>query len=133
MDVEVVGRVLSTLPQDDDHPYRTGAWRPQTTEWRADDLEVVGARSPPTSTGVYLRNTENPVHPALERYHPFDGDGMVHVVGFRRRQGLLPQPLRPHRRARSPSRRRASRSGPASPSARDVARATGRLGRAAAA
>ncbi|MFC7642381.1 carotenoid oxygenase family protein [Streptosporangium lutulentum] len=33
--------------------------------------------------GVYLRNTENPVHPALERYHPFDGDGMVHVVGFR--------------------------------------------------
>ncbi len=33
--------------------------------------------------GVYLRNTENPVHPSLKHYHPFDGDGMVHVVGFR--------------------------------------------------
>ena len=52
--------------------------------------------------GVYLRNTENPVHPSLGHYHPFDGDGMVHVVGFRRREGLLPQPLRAHRR---PARR----------------------------
>ena len=33
--------------------------------------------------GVYLRNTENPLHPALKVYHPFDGDGMLHVVGFR--------------------------------------------------
>ena len=33
--------------------------------------------------GVYLRNTENPLHPALKTYHPFDGDGMLHVVGFR--------------------------------------------------
>ncbi|MGI8331199.1 carotenoid oxygenase family protein [Actinomadura scrupuli] len=82
MDVEILGRVLSTLPDDDDHPYRTGPWRPQTTEWRADDLEVTG-EIPADLDGVYLRNTENPVHPALERYHPFDGDGMVHVVGFR--------------------------------------------------
>jgi carotenoid cleavage dioxygenase-like enzyme len=81
MDIEVVGRVLSTLPDDDDHPYRTGAWRPQHTEWRADDLDVIGDL-PPDLAGIYLRNTENPVHPALERYHPFDGDGMVHLVGF---------------------------------------------------
>ena len=33
--------------------------------------------------GVYLRNTENPLHPALKLYHPFDGDGMIHIVGFR--------------------------------------------------
>ena len=32
---------------------------------------------------MYLRNTENPLHPALKFYHPFDGDGMMHVVGFR--------------------------------------------------
>ena len=32
---------------------------------------------------MYLRNTENPVHPAIGRYHPFDGDGMIHLVGFR--------------------------------------------------
>ena len=38
MDVEIVGKFLSTLPEDDDHPYRTGPWRPQTTEWDADDL-----------------------------------------------------------------------------------------------
>ncbi|MEO3786839.1 carotenoid oxygenase family protein [Actinocorallia sp. B10E7] len=83
MDVEVLGRVLSTLPTDDDHPYRTGPWRPQTTEWKADDLEVEG-EIPADLDGVYLRNTENPVHPALDgRYHPFDGDGMIHIVGFR--------------------------------------------------
>ncbi len=83
MDIEIVGRLLSTLPEDDDHPYRTGPWRPQTTEWKADDLEVVEGQVPADLDGVYLRNTENPLHPAVQRYHPFDGDGMIHVVGFR--------------------------------------------------
>lgn len=78
----MLGRVLCTLPADDDHPYRTGPWRPQTTEWQATDLAVVG-QIPPDLDGVYLRNTENPVHPAVKLYHPFDGDAMVHVVGFR--------------------------------------------------
>ena len=32
---------------------------------------------------MYLRNTENPLHPSLKFYHPFDGDGMIHIVGFR--------------------------------------------------
>jgi len=83
VNVELVGRVLSTLPEDDEHPYRTGPWRPQTTEWNADDLELVEGEIPADLDGVYLRNTENPVHPAKKYYHPFDGDGMVHVVGFR--------------------------------------------------
>ena len=83
MDVEIVGKFLSTLPEDDDHPYRTGPWRPQTTEWRADDLAVVEGELPADLDGVYLRNTENPLHPALKSYHPFDGDGMLHIVGFR--------------------------------------------------
>ena len=83
MDVEIVGKFLSTLPEDDDHPYRTGPWRPQTTEWDADDLAVVEGEIPGDLDGVYLRNTENPLHPALKAYHPFDGDAMVHVVGFR--------------------------------------------------
>ncbi len=82
MDIEILGRALTTLPTDDDHPYRTGPWRPQTTERKADDLQVIG-ELPADLDGVYLRNTENPVHPAIEVYHPFDGDGMVHVVGFR--------------------------------------------------
>jgi carotenoid cleavage dioxygenase len=82
-DVSIVGKYLSTLPEDDDHPYRTGPWRPQTTEWDADDLQAVEGEIPHDLDGVYLRNTENPLHPALKFYHPFDGDGMVHVVGFR--------------------------------------------------
>lgn len=81
--VEVVGKYLTTLPDDDDHPYRTGPWRPQSTEWDADDLRPVEGEIPADLDGVYLRNTENPLHPALKFYHPFDGDGMVHVVGFR--------------------------------------------------
>ncbi|MDV3129878.1 carotenoid oxygenase family protein [Mycobacterium sp. 21AC1] len=83
MDVHAVGTFLSTLPDDDDHPYRTGPWRPQSTEWDADDLLVVDGELPADLDGVYLRNTENPRHPALKTYHPFDGDGMLHIVGFR--------------------------------------------------
>ena len=83
MHVDVVGKFLSTLPDDDDHPYRTGPWRPQSTEWDADDLTVVSGELPHDLDGVYLRNTENPLHPAMKAYHPFDGDGMMHVVGFR--------------------------------------------------
>jgi carotenoid cleavage dioxygenase-like enzyme len=83
MDVELVGKLLSTLPEDDDHPYRSGPWRPQDTEWEANDLEVVSGEIPADLDGIYLRNTENPLHPAIKHYHPFDGDGMIHVVGFR--------------------------------------------------
>lgn len=77
-----VGRLPNLLPADDDHPYRTGAWRPQLTEWDADDLTVIEGRIPPELSGVYLRNTENPVMPSIGRYHPFDGDGMVHSIRF---------------------------------------------------
>jgi carotenoid cleavage dioxygenase-like enzyme len=83
VNTEIVAKYLSTLPEDDDHPYRTGPWRPQTSEWDADDLTVVAGELPRDLDGVYLRNTENPLHPALKFYHPFDGDGMIHVVGFR--------------------------------------------------
>ena len=46
------------------------------------DLDVVG-ELPDDLYGVYLRNTENPLHPAIVRYHPFDGDAMIHKVSFR--------------------------------------------------
>jgi carotenoid cleavage dioxygenase len=81
VDVEVVGRALSTLPPDDEHPYRTGAWRPNLVEYDAADLDVDG-ELPDDLCGTYLRNTENPVHDAIGRYHPFDGDGMVHSITF---------------------------------------------------
>lgn len=71
----------STLPSNDDHPYRSGAWRPQHVEYDATDLPRVGT-IPDDLEGVYLRNTENPLHPNIERYHPFDGDGMIHLMAF---------------------------------------------------
>lgn len=82
MPARIVNTVASTLPEDDDHPYRTRAWRPNHREWDAFELEVVEGEIPPDLEGVYLRNTENPVHPAIGLYHPFDGDGMLHQIAF---------------------------------------------------
>jgi len=78
--VHVHARLPSRLPADDDHPYRTGAWRPNLVEYDADDLDVIEGRIPDDLCGRYLRNTENPLLPAIGRYHPFDGDGMVHAI-----------------------------------------------------
>ncbi|MBK9035432.1 MAG: carotenoid oxygenase family protein [Myxococcales bacterium] len=80
MKVRAVHTWPARLPADDDHPYRTGAWRPNRVEYDADELDVVEGAIPPELDGVYLRNTENPLHPAIGRYHPFDGDGMVHAI-----------------------------------------------------
>jgi carotenoid cleavage dioxygenase len=82
MRVRVVTTNPNRLPRDDDHPYRTGAHRPNLTEYDATDLDVVAGELPRDLEGVYLRNTENPLLPALGRYHPFDGDGMLHAVHF---------------------------------------------------
>jgi carotenoid cleavage dioxygenase-like enzyme len=82
MKVRIAGRIESRLPADDDHPYRTGAWRPNQVEYDADELDVVEGRIPAELAGVYLRNTENPVMPSIGRYHPFDGDGMLHAIRF---------------------------------------------------
>ena len=40
MNLEVVGRTLSNLPADDDHPYRTGAWRPNSGYVRLDGADI---------------------------------------------------------------------------------------------
>ena len=81
MSSSVVNSFPTYLPDDDSHPYRTGAWRPQTKERDATNLKVIG-EIPRELNGVYLRNTENPLMPSLERYHPFDGDGMLHMMSF---------------------------------------------------
>ncbi len=82
MDVHVVAKYASNLRPDDDHPYRTGPWQPLHVEYDATDLDVVGT-IPEDIDGVYLRNTENPLHDSIGRYHPFDGDGMIHMLSFR--------------------------------------------------
>ena len=81
MKTQIHQRFESGLPSDDDHPYRSGAWRPQQTEYDAWDLDVV-SEIPDDLVGVYLRNTENPLLPPVQRYHPFDGDGMLHSISF---------------------------------------------------
>lgn len=63
------------------HPYMSGAWTPNFTEYDAEELEVVGS-IPADIDGIYIRNTENPVHEPLGNYHPFDGDGMLHTLSF---------------------------------------------------
>lgn len=65
--------------EPNDHPYRNGAWTPVFEELDTDDLEVIG-NIPVDIDGLYVRNTENPVHDSIGRYHPFDGDGMIHTI-----------------------------------------------------
>ncbi|MEN0061312.1 MAG: carotenoid oxygenase family protein [Myxococcota bacterium] len=78
---QLLRTVASTLT-DSPHPYLTGAWTPVFEEFDADDLEVEG-EIPRDLEGIYIRNTENPVHEPLGVYHPFDGDGMLHAMSFR--------------------------------------------------
>ena len=82
MKATLIQRHERKIPLDDDHPYRTGPWTPQLGEWDASDLDVIAGELPRDLAGVYLRNTENPLLPAIGRYHPFDGDGMLHAVTF---------------------------------------------------
>ena len=81
MPATLVNRVRATLG-DYDHPYVQGAWTPTFEEWDASDLPVIG-EIPQDIDGVYVRNTENPVHRPIGAYHPFDGDGMIHAMAFR--------------------------------------------------
>ena len=81
MTVEIVRRVQSDIVAGD-HPYLQGAWTPLHEEVNATDLPVIEGKIPTDIDGVYLRNTQNPVFQALGRYHPFDGDGMLHMAAF---------------------------------------------------
>ena len=74
----LVNTVKATLGEND-HPYRNGAWTPNYDEYDADDMTVIG-KIPDDIDGIYVRNTENPVHDAIGKYHPFDGDGMLHMM-----------------------------------------------------
>ncbi|MEY4713562.1 MAG: hypothetical protein RIS88_3012 [Pseudomonadota bacterium] len=81
MPVQTVRRVPATI-EPGDHPYLQGAWTPLHEEVDATDLKVLSGQVPADIDGVYLRNTENPVFQAIGRYHPFDGDGMLHMAAF---------------------------------------------------
>ena len=83
MQIDRLPPVLSTL-EPSNHPYLNGAWTPQHEEVTATALEVIEGAIPHDIDGVYLRNTENQLHQPLGRYHPFDGDGMIHQIDFHR-------------------------------------------------
>ena len=81
MPVETVGSIASDL-KPGDHPYLTGAFAPNLVEINATEMQVIG-RIPDDIDGVYLRNTQNQIHQPLGRFHPFDSDGMLHMMRFR--------------------------------------------------
>ena len=83
MRVEKVRTVKSTISTKEtkNHPYLVGAWQPNYDEYNAYDLESEG-EIPEDINGVYIRNTENQIHEPIGRYHPFDGDGMIHAIIF---------------------------------------------------
>ena len=65
-----------------DNPYLHGPYAPTIHELSRDGLVVEG-QLPADLEGAYFRNGPNPAYRPKNRYHPFDGDGMVHGVYFR--------------------------------------------------
>lgn len=64
-----------------DNPYLHGLYAPTTLEVTSDALPVEG-ELPRDLFGAYFRNGPNSVHAPINRYHWFDGDGMVHGIWF---------------------------------------------------
>jgi carotenoid cleavage dioxygenase len=59
-----------------------GVFAPTSREITADNLQVEG-EIPRDLFGIYLRNGPNPIFQPRDRYHWFDGDGMIHAIEFR--------------------------------------------------
>jgi len=80
---KIVNEEQSTIAATNNSPFLTGAFRPNFKEYTADtdSLRVIG-KIPEDLWGVYVRNTHNQVHEPLGKYHPFDGDGMLHGMYF---------------------------------------------------
>ncbi|MEO7776791.1 MAG: carotenoid oxygenase family protein, partial [Fibrobacteria bacterium] len=58
-----------------------GAFEPWPNEGEINDLVVIGS-IPEDLRGTYYRNGPNPQYVPDERYHLFDGDGMIHAFAF---------------------------------------------------
>ena len=64
-----------------DNPYLHGLFAPVVHEQTSEDLPVVG-ELPHDLFGAYFRNGPNPRHAPVDRYHWFDGDGLVQGIWF---------------------------------------------------
>ena len=80
MEVKKINSVNSTLLKKD-HPYLQGAWEPFYDEYEVINLDCVG-ELPKDISGIYIRNTEDQIHEPIGRFHPFDGDGLLHSIIF---------------------------------------------------
>lgn len=87
-DYPITRACLGDVPQFDDapdwiyhldNPYLHGVYAPIDRELSAQDLPIEG-ELPEDLAGSYYRNGANPRFQPKNRYHPFDGDGMVHAV-----------------------------------------------------
>ena len=77
--------IAALAPFGDAHgPLLTGAHAPLADESVFTELPLVKGAIPSDLNGVYLRAGPNPRFAPVGRYHPFDGDGMVHAAEFRR-------------------------------------------------
>lgn len=66
---------------DIDNPYLHGLFAPVVKEQQSDEPKVVGT-IPTDLRGVYFRNGPNNRFAPTNRYHWFDGDGMIHGIWF---------------------------------------------------
>ena len=67
---------------DDYGPLLTGVHAPLPEEYALNDLPVICGSIPSNLNGVYLRAGPNARYAPNGRYHPFDGDGMIHAAHF---------------------------------------------------
>ena len=80
---DLLNHVFSTLQFPNDNPYLNGPHRPIDLEYTAKAADiVVEGEVPKDLQGMYVRNGHNQVHDPIGRYHPFDGDGMLHAIWF---------------------------------------------------
>jgi carotenoid cleavage dioxygenase-like enzyme len=64
-----------------DSPFLQGLMAPVLDERDDRDLKVSG-KLPTGLNGMFVRNGPNPQFAPMGKYHPFDGDGMIHAVYF---------------------------------------------------
>lgn len=67
---------------DIDNPWLHGLFAPTTVEMSCDELEIEG-EIPKDLEGGYFRNGTNPRFKPTNRYHWFDGDGMIYAMRFK--------------------------------------------------
>ena len=67
---------------EDYGPLLQGVYAPVMQELALEELKLLKGSIPTDLNGVYLRAGPNARYAPNGRYHPFDGDGMVHAAHF---------------------------------------------------